>query len=460
MGWVDHPDTDRKLHAAPIPRVGGVAIVVAYLASYGLLAAVHLNGWRTTQLDLDLVLSVVPGVALVFLMGILDDKRGIRPVIKLFMQTTAAVIAYAGGLHVTVLSWIPVEKWWWSLPLTVFWLVLCTNAFNLIDGMDGLSSGLGLFATVTLICVASLNNNYGLLLATVPLAAALLGFLPYNSNPASIFLGDCGSYSLGFLLGCFGIVWSHKSATLLSLAAPLLCFAVPLLDLTLAILRRILGAKSIFSADRLHIHHRLLDRGLNPRRAVFVLYGAAAIAAGLSMMSSLLRDAYAGWIILPFVCATWIGVRNLRYAVFKSVDPVTFVEKAWKVMQAEKIVQTARNELDTARSHDARWEVITTAAGQLGFLHVGMTIDGSNFHKSFHGSDETPAWVVAIPLTGGGSVELAHRFDKQELAAASLASLADALRTGFATSQRRYSVMGNPVRNINTISHPLRKAVS
>jgi UDP-GlcNAc:undecaprenyl-phosphate GlcNAc-1-phosphate transferase len=458
IGWVDRPDGDRKTHLMPIPRVGGMAIVVAYIGTYALLATLRLNGWTTTQLNLDLVLSVLPGVALVFFMGLLDDKRGLRPWVKLCLQMAAALIVYMGGLRVTLLHWVPLGRWWWSLPLTVFWLVLCTNAFNLIDGMDGLSSGLGLFATVTLICAASLHHNYTLLLATVPLAGALLGFLPYNSNPASIFLGDCGSYSLGFLLGCFGIVWSDKSATLLGLTAPLLCFAVPLLDLTLAVARRLLSAKSIFASDRLHIHHRLLDRGLTPRRAVLVLYGAAAVAAGLSLMSTMLRDTYASFILLPFICAAWFGIRNLRYADLQSVDPITFLQKARQAIRSEKIVQTARTRLDVAKSHHARWDVLMTTAGQLGFCYVKMSLDGMKFFKSFDESDEAPAWLATIPLTGGGRIELAHRFEKNGLAAISLEPLAEILRTRV--DLERHSVIEQESQSIEEPSNPLQKAVS
>src|SRR5947208_10567281 len=154
---------------------------------------------------------------------------------------------------------------WWSFPITVGWLVVCSNAFNLIDGMDGLATGVGLFAAFTTLAAALLQNNALLALATAPLVGALLAFLRYNFNPASIFLGDCGSLTIGFLLGCFAAVWSQKSATLLGMTAPVMALSVPLLDTGIAVVRRFLRRQPIFSADRNHLHHRLLDRGFSSR---------------------------------------------------------------------------------------------------------------------------------------------------------------------------------------------------
>ena len=167
------------------------------------------------------------------------------------------------------------DNWWWTLPLTLLWLVACMNAFNLIDGVDGLASGLGLFATVTTFVAALLQKNVPLALATIPLAGALLGFLRYNFNPASIFLGDSGSLLIGFLLGCFGVIWSQKSATFLGMTAPLMTLAIPLLDVCLSVVRRYMRHEPLFKADRGHIHHRLLDRGFTPRRVAWSSTGYA-----------------------------------------------------------------------------------------------------------------------------------------------------------------------------------------
>jgi UDP-GlcNAc:undecaprenyl-phosphate GlcNAc-1-phosphate transferase len=209
-GWVDKPDGGRKVHLRPIPRAGGAIIAIAYLASYTILAALHLRGWTLFHLDFSLLATVLPGAALVFLIGFLDDTRGLPPLMKLSAQIVACWLVFVGGVHVDTLHWFGATSWWLSLPLTLFWLLLCTNAFNLIDGMDGLSGGLGLFALLTLVCYALIGHNFPLLLATAPLAGALLGFLPFNLNPASVFLGDSGSYLIGFLLGCFSTLGARN----------------------------------------------------------------------------------------------------------------------------------------------------------------------------------------------------------------------------------------------------------
>src|SRR5207247_514333 len=203
-----------------------------------------------------------------------------------------------------------------SLPLTLLWLVGCANAFNLIDGVDGLATGLGLFATLTMVIAALLHGNLTLAIATAPLAGALLGFLRYNFNPASIFLGDSGSLLVGFLLGCYGVLWTQKSATLLGMAAPLMALSIPILDVCLSIGRRFLSQSPIFGADRGHIHHRLLDRGLSPRRVALLLYAVGGLGALFSILQSVVPSRLSLLILALFCASTWIFVHSLKYVEF------------------------------------------------------------------------------------------------------------------------------------------------
>ena len=247
--------------------------------------------WR--RLRLPLALKVLPAAALIFAVGLLDDLRAMRPWPKLAVQVIASYVAFDAGIRISRLGGFAVPPWL-SLPLTVSWLVGCCNAFNLIDGVDGLATGAGLFASVTMLLGALLNNDTLLAMATVPLAGALLGFLWYNFNPASIFLGDSGSLTLGFLLGCYGTIWNQKSTTVLGITAPLMALAVPLLDTGISIARRFLRQQPIFSADFGHIHHRLLARGLTPRRVVLLLYGASGVAAVMSLLASVSHNGFKG----------------------------------------------------------------------------------------------------------------------------------------------------------------------
>src|SRR5262249_19014445 len=157
-----------------------------------------------------MVRKLLPAAGLIFAIGLIDDVIGLKSWQKLSGQLAAALCAYLGGVQILGIAGHFTDNWW-SIPLTVFWLVGCTNAFNLIDGVDGLAAGLGLFATLTSLIAALALGNLTLALATAPLAGALLGFLRYNFNPASIFLGDSGSLLVGFLLGCYGVLWSQKS---------------------------------------------------------------------------------------------------------------------------------------------------------------------------------------------------------------------------------------------------------
>jgi UDP-GlcNAc:undecaprenyl-phosphate GlcNAc-1-phosphate transferase len=297
LGFVDRPDHLRKLHKLPIPRVGGVPILLACAGAFALLLLSPLQGGNIVEHGLPLVWKILPAVILVFAAGLYDDLIGLRPWQKLAAEIAAAALVCSAGV---LIAFRGLHLGLWAFPLTVLWLVGCTNAVNLIDGVDGLAAGVGLFATLTTLVAALLQGNFALDVATVPLAGALLGFLRINFNPASIFLGDSGSLSLGFLLGCYALVWSQKSATLLGMTAPLIAVSIPLLDTALAIARRFLRRQPIFGADRGHIHHRLLDRGFTPRRVALLLYGFCGLAAAFSLLLSVTRDQYAGLVVVLF----------------------------------------------------------------------------------------------------------------------------------------------------------------
>jgi len=286
FGLIDRPDSERKLHKGAIPRIGGVAVMIAYVLALVVILFVpygHLTIDRGSALKGALALA--PAIVVVFAIGIVDDIIGLRPSAKIAAEVLASVLAFFGGFGIHVLRGHPIELWA-SLTLTVVWLVACSNAVNLIDGMDGLATGVGFFASLTALVAALMHHNIELALVTAPLVGSLLGFLKYNFNPASIFLGDSGSLLIGFLLGCYGALWSHKTETLLGMVAPMMALAFPLLEVGVSIFRRFIGRKPIFTADRNHIHHRLLDQGFTPRRAALLLYGGFIVAARVELSTS------------------------------------------------------------------------------------------------------------------------------------------------------------------------------
>jgi UDP-GlcNAc:undecaprenyl-phosphate GlcNAc-1-phosphate transferase len=401
-GMVDHPDGDRKHHERPVPRVGGIPLIVAYVCSLGVLSLTGLSAGALVGEALPFALRFLPAVLLVFATGLLDDLVGLKPWQKLAGQVAAAGGAYWAGVHVQAFGGHAFAAWW-SLPLTVFWLVLCTNAVNLIDGVDGLATGVGLFAAFTMLLAALLQNNFALAIATVPLVGCLLGFLRYNFNPATIFLGDSGSLFLGFLLGCYGILWSQKSATILGMTAPLMALSVPLLDTALAIVRRFLRSKSIFVADRGHIHHRLLDRGLTPRKVALIFYGLCSVAAVFSL--SMASQHFEALVILLFCAAAWIGIQHLGY-VELGVAGRMFLEGAFRRMLSAQInLQQYQQLLAAAVTPQDCWTVIETAAREFGFERVRMELGGCIFEYRREPATSC-AWEVSIPLSEFDSVAL------------------------------------------------------
>ena len=275
LGAVDLPG-GRRIHDHPIPRMGGLAICAAFLAAALLLSELTRP-----------VVGLLLGALIVLLMGAADDLVSLSPLHKLVLQLAAAMTALAYGVRIeaitspagTSLALGPL-----AAPATVLWIVGCTNAVNLIDGLDGLAAGVSAISSLTLFEAALLAGqpNAALLLAT--LAGACLGFLPYNFHPAVIFMGDVGSQFLGFVLGCVSIVGTLKFQTALTFAVPLLSLALPLADTACAFLRRLLHGQSPFRADRGHIHHRLLARGFTQRQAAALLYAASALS-GLAALS-------------------------------------------------------------------------------------------------------------------------------------------------------------------------------
>jgi UDP-GlcNAc:undecaprenyl-phosphate GlcNAc-1-phosphate transferase len=300
---------------------------------------------------------------------------------------------------------------WWSLPLTLFWLVVCTNAFNLVDGLDGLAAGMGLVASLTMVVVALREPNMQLAYASVPLVGALLAFLCFNFNPATVFLGDSGSMLIGFLLGCYGAVSAQKSATLIGMMVPLLAVSIPLLDVSLTILRRFLRNQPIFSADRGHIHHRLLERGLAPSRAVLVLYLVCAAAAAFAL---LLTHPYAGRfygpIILVICVVVWVGIRQLRYAEFGIASRLLFGGELQRTLGGQMRLEMLAEKLGAAQSEEDCWRVLSGSIGDFGFAAVELSLRGHRWQHSVTGAPDLECWSLQVPISDQDWLRLKRPF--------------------------------------------------
>ena len=413
--FLDHPDGVRKKHTTPVPRVGGIAIVISYVITFAIALALPFTYTQHLHHELHNIVPLTLVASVVFFTGVLDDLIGLAAWQKLLGILAASVMAYFLDIHVQIPLLRALPAWpWIGFAITVIWLVGCSNAFNLIDGMDGLAAGVGLFATVTMLLAALTQNNLPLMMATIPLAGCLLAFLRYNFNRASVYLGDSGSLTLGFMLGCFGALWSNKSVTMVALTVPLLAVSIPLLDVVLSILRRFLRNRPIFQADRGHIHHRLLDRGLSPRNAVLTMYGLCGLVAVLSLLISAVHNQFSGLIVIVFGGAVWVGIRQLNYTEFASASRMLFGGKFRRIIDVETRLKDFEANLTKATNVEECWGFIRAGSRDFGFHEVRMSFDGRLFEDMhFTTSKATPRWQLRIPLPDSQYVNFYRGFDNE-----------------------------------------------
>jgi UDP-GlcNAc:undecaprenyl-phosphate/decaprenyl-phosphate GlcNAc-1-phosphate transferase len=417
---VDRPDSTRKMHPYPTPRVGGIAIAISYLLASYLTPVSQPDG-------MSLVQRLLPSISVIFTVGLIDDFVGLRPWQKLAGQTVAALMAYWAGVHVLFVRGLATDNWL-GLPVTIVWLLACTNAFNLVDGLDGLAAGIGFLSTLTILIGSIAQHNTALCIATLPLAGCLAAFLCYNFNPATIFLGDCGSLLIGFLLGCYGAIWTEKSLTLLGMLAPFMAFSLPLLDVVLSVLRRFLRSKPLFGADRGHIHHRLIDLGLSPRRVVLLIYGMCGIVAAFALVQSLTQNRYVALLIaVLFTSVSWAGIRYLGYSEFSLASRVLRVGSLQRLLGAEFAVDSFARALQEADSPEACWSVIRHHYLDLGFKAAHLQINGVDYRDGESKVAEPECWTVRIPLSANGFIELAREFRNEE-GHSTIAQVANVLR--------------------------------
>lgn len=292
IGAVDEPDA-RRVHGAPVPRLGGLAVAAGVLGSIAVVAAIGGSRTALALSDGARIAFLLAGTLAIVLVGAVDDVRGVSPAVKLAVQLLAAGLALAGGYRVEGMT-NPLTGTYVALGvagafLTILWVVAVTNAFNLIDGLDGLAAGLGIISGLTLLVIAWIEGRPETLPFWTVLVGALAGFLVYNFTPASIFLGDSGSLLVGYLTALLALQALEKT-TVVVLLASVLAIGLPIADMGLAVVRRTAagGVRGIFRADRAHLHHRLLeDVDRSQRRAVLTLYGLAVGCSAIGIFAAL-----------------------------------------------------------------------------------------------------------------------------------------------------------------------------
>jgi UDP-GlcNAc:undecaprenyl-phosphate/decaprenyl-phosphate GlcNAc-1-phosphate transferase len=454
FGFLDHPDGVRKKHATAVPRVGGIAIVLAYVATFAIALALPFSYTYVLHRAVPHILHLVLAGSVVFATGVLDDRLRLSAWKKLIGITGAAVLAYAAGIRVDIHILHSLPAWpGLGFALTVLWLIGCTNAFNLIDGMDGLAAGVGLVATVTMLIAALTQGNLPLALATMPLAGCLLGFLRYNFNGASVFLGDSGSLFIGFLLGCYGALWSEKSVTLVALTVPLLAVSIPLLDVVLSITRRYLRNRPIFEADRGHIHHKLLERGLSPKGAVLTIYGFCGVVALFSLVASSLRNQFSGLIVVVFCAAACMAIQQLGYTEFAMAGRLFLQGGFRRIIDFETRLVEFEKTLARATGIEECWIRIRSGSREFGFRGVRMNFEGLVF-EDFERGDSKHLWELRIPLTEAQNVNFFHDLE-METSSIVLSAFATAVEHGMRTCiEQRFQKAAVTVRPAEVVKMP------
>ena len=414
-----------------IPRLGGLAIFLATLAAWGVLLLIpnmmrarFLSEWRT------LLTLWVPGT-LVLVAGVYDDLAGATPRQKLLVETLAAAMVWWAGFRIVSLPIVGyrIQSPLLSLVLTAFWIVAVTNSLNLIDGLDGLAAGIAFFVTGSVFVVSLIQGNYFVCILAITLAGALLGFLRFNFAPATIFLGDSGSLFLGFVLATLAVHTSQKSSTLVAIVVPFVAFGLPLLDTSLTVMRRFLGGRPLFLADRDHIHHRLLQNRLTLKVVVLVLYGLAAL---FSLGSLLILQSTGSLVALVAVLAgasAWFLTGGLRYEELSEVN--AYVARAWqsqrRVLANQILIRKAARQLEEARCVEGSWQVLLSALEALDFDAVTCQLSQwpNGRVPSLSGwsrwgeESSNESWNVSIPLRAGekvvGELQLWRALSKERL---------------------------------------------
>ncbi len=267
VGAIDVPKDSRRVHTKPIPRMGGLAIYAAFTICMFLFSDIEFNK----------LVGIFLGSTILVITGMVDDIKPLRASVKLLIQIAAALVLVKFGFRIEFLTNFLNNSGYiffdgLSIPITVIWIVGITNTINLVDGLDGLATGIATIAAVTFAYVSYSTGNIPIAVLSMMLAGSSLGFLPHNFNPASIFMGDTGAYFLGFVLAAISIEGTLKGTTAITLVIPVLALGLPIFDTAFAIIRRALNKKPIFGADKGHFHHRLLHIGLGQKRAVLVIY--------------------------------------------------------------------------------------------------------------------------------------------------------------------------------------------
>jgi UDP-GlcNAc:undecaprenyl-phosphate/decaprenyl-phosphate GlcNAc-1-phosphate transferase len=429
FGAGDEPD-ERKVHTKIIPRSGGAAIFIVFLLALLITRYFNTNISNLLVLDRSMVFLFF-GAIVCFGIGLIDDFYRLGPKIKFLFQIIAASFAYWGGIRIGGFDIFGVylKAGYLSYALTVFWFVVFINAVNLIDGLDGLAGGIVVFASMVMVILSVLREEYLTALMFTALGGSVLGFLRYNFNPATIFLGDGGSYFLGYTVAGLSILGSVKTQLGAAMLIPLLALGVPLFDAVLSPIRRFILGKDMFRPDKEHVHHRLVDMGLTAQKAVWLIYGISFCLCLIALAMINIRDERAGLFLIVLGAGAIIFTRKLGYFEYFASDKLY----GW-FKDISDVVGISRDrrsflsiQIDTGRSENLNelWRNVSNALDKLEFdmaelrLTLPKKINGGgapyagNEHMdNFDGATQPWQWArVDFDKVGTGHDEFLLKLD-------------------------------------------------
>jgi UDP-GlcNAc:undecaprenyl-phosphate GlcNAc-1-phosphate transferase len=399
---LDHANETRKKQETPIPRLGGMPIMLTVALGLSTILAVHpqhLSKW----------MPIVVGSVLMYALGLWDDLRPLGARKKLAGQIATALLVFTMGLSVEKFSYPgaagSIDLGAWSLPVTVFWLIAVPNIVNLIDGFDGLAGGLGLCMSVTLGVVALFNSQVAVACYAFTMAGALLGFLVFNFPPAKIYLGDGGAYLIGFTIAALSLTSSNKGSVAKVLFVTLIALGVPILDTTFALLRRAVRGYPIFHADDEHFHHRLEKLGFSKRRILIGLYGVCAVLSlmGLSIIwsqGSTIPIGIGVLFILALVVLRYFHTLKNWEDVRRKIDRL--VRRRSVVEYALLQSRVLEIEVDRCGDGEEFWKVFDLTLRRVGFVDPGEVKNEVIVHVRYNGAKP---WTLHAPRQKGTTVE-------------------------------------------------------
>jgi len=407
-GWMDQALSSRKIHSRPIPRLGGVAILCGFFAPLVGLLLVDSGVGAHFKAEPNLVWGLFGGGAVVALLGLYDDFHGAGAKLKFFVQFAVALGLYGLGLRVEQIATPfggPMALGGLALPFTLLWVVGVINAMNLIDGLDGLAGGVAFFGIATNFILALVRGDVVTCLMMAALAGAVLGFLIFNFNPASIFMGDTGSMFLGFVLATVSVKTNTKSGTTVAMLVPVVALGLPIMDTLLAVVRRTALGRPLFSADKEHIHHRVMSRFVfSQRRAVLVLYGLCCLFTLTALALSYANSAQSAMLLGGIGVVVIVLMRKLGYLNLREVGQVGQVRR--KNIHLRTVVRETNERIGSALDLPTLWEAVRGIAEAVDAAHLSLKLE-SDVRGHPDGQKDGITFEVSRPSPDGETFRFA-----------------------------------------------------